>query len=97
MRSRYSAHCLLAIDYLWDTWAPAQRIRSSKQSIRDWACACEWLGLNILSTKEGSATDNQGIVEFKAHYRLDGENQTHHEISVFTKISEAWFYVDHQA
>lgn len=95
MRSRYSAHALLAIDYLWDTWAPEQRARSSKADIRQWAQSCEWLGLQILSTKQGQAPDQEGIVEFIAFFRQDGQLHQHHEVSFFRKVLGRWQYVDH--
>ena len=53
MRSRYSAHALLAIDYLWNTWHPEQHLHSSKSEIHQWASSCEWLALEILATQAG--------------------------------------------
>lgn len=102
MRSRYSAYVILAIDYLWETWSPEQRIHSSQADIRAWAESCEWLGLQILSTKQGQATDSLGIVEFIALFRQIGEVrqngklQQHHEVSQFKKVLGKWLYVDHQ-
>ncbi|HSX51439.1 MAG TPA: YchJ family metal-binding protein [Cellvibrio sp.] len=96
MRSRYSAHVFLAIDYLWETWSPEQRLRSSKADIRTWAESCEWLGLQILSTQKGGASDDTGIVEFIALFRQQGQMHQHHEVSQFKKVLGKWFYVDHQ-
>lgn len=95
MRSRYVAHALLAIDYLWDTWIPEQRLRSSKDDIRAWAESCDWLGLQILSTQQGRADDNEGIVEFIALFRQQGQLHQHHEASQFKKALGKWLYVDH--
>lgn len=95
MRSRYTAHVLLAIDYLWNTWSAEERIRSSKVDIQAWASSCEWLGLQILETKAGGAQDNQGIVSFIALFRQHGELQQHHEVSVFKKTLHGWLYVSH--
>lgn len=97
MRSRYTAHVISAIDYLWDTWHPAERLRSSKADIRAWAESCEWLGLNILRSEQGGPHDDQGIVEFVASFRHRGQMHQHHEISVFKKQDGIWLYVDHQA
>ena len=97
MRSRYTAHTLLAIDYLWDTWSPDQRLRSSKADIRAWAERCEWLGLQVLGTQDGGVTDDSGIVEFIALFRQQCQLQQHHEVSVFKKILGKWLYIDHQA
>lgn len=96
MRSRYSAHVLLAIDYLWDTWSPEERIRSSKEDVSAWACSCEWLGLQILETTAGKAQDNQGLVNFIAFFRQNGQLQQHHEVSIFRRVQQAWLYVGHQ-
>ena len=57
MRSRYSAHVLMAITYLWDSWSPARRTGSSPDAIADWAGSCEWLGLDILATDAGEPED----------------------------------------
>ncbi len=96
MRSRYSAHTLLAIDYLWETWSPEQRLRSSKADILAWAESCDWLGLQILATRQGGANDDTGIVEFIALFRQQGKMHQHHEVSQFKKILGKWLYVDHQ-
>ena len=96
MRSRYSAHALLAIDYLWATWNEEQRSRSSQADIRAWAQSCEWLGLQILATQQGGAQDTTGIVEFIAIFRQQGEVHQHHEVSQFKKVAGKWLYVDHQ-
>jgi SEC-C motif domain protein len=96
MRSRYTAHVLLAIDYLWNTWSPEERIRSSKVDIHAWASSCEWLGLKILETHAGGVHDNQGLVSFIALFRQHGEVQQHREISVFNKTLQGWLYVGHK-
>lgn len=96
MRSRYTAHKLLAIDYLWDTWSPEQRLRSSQADIRAWAESCEWLGLQIVSTRHGGPGDIKGIVEFIALFRQQGQVHQHHEVSQFKKESGKWLYIDHQ-
>jgi len=95
MRSRYSAHVLAAIDYLWDTWDSAQRSGSSPADILAWATSCEWRGLEILSTQAGTADDSEGIVTFIAHYQQQGIPHQHHEISRFKKLNKQWFYVSH--
>ena len=96
MRSRYSAHVIQAIDYLWRTWSPSERNRSSPAEIRVWAASCEWLGLHILSTQRGQAEDNWGIVEFIAHYRQQGQLHQHHEKSRFERSDQGWCYINHQ-
>jgi SEC-C motif domain protein len=97
MRSRYTAHVLLQIDYLWQTWSADQRQRSSPEQIYAWASGCEWLGLHILACEQGQPRDAQGEVSFIALFRQNGQLQQHHEKSLFRKLMGRWFYVDHQA
>ena len=97
MRSRYTAHLLLAIDYLWATWSPEQRLRSSQADIRAWAESCDWLGLQVIATRQGGASDDKGTVEFIALFRQQGQVHQHHEVSQFKKVLGKWFYVDHLA
>ena len=97
MRSRYTAHALVAVDYLWETWAPSQRVQSSKNDIREWAESCEWLKLEIISTVDGTENDNEGLVTFIASYSQDGKIYQHHEISLFKKIEGHWLYISHFA
>lgn len=96
MRSRYTAHVLLAIDYLWDTWCAQQRVHSSQSDIRQWADSCEWLHLKILATQAGAENDLDGLVTFEARYRQHGEERVHHEISLFKKSNAGWLYIGHQ-
>lgn len=95
MRSRYSAHVLAEINYLWETWSPRERCHSSKQDIAAWAKSCEWLGLQILATTAGKACDQHGLVDFIATFRQHGRTEQHHEISVFERVQQAWLYVGH--
>ncbi len=94
MRSRYTAHVLLAIDYLWQTWAAAGRANSSPEEVRAWAQSCEWLGLQIVTTHLGSEQDQEGIVSFIARFRQAGKTQEHREISRFVREQGLWRYLD---
>ncbi len=95
MRSRYTAHVLLAVDYLWKTSGPKQRANSTTTEILAWASSCEWLGLQIHSTTLGTEDDHEGSVVFTARYRQAGTLQHHHEISLFEKMEDAWLYIGH--
>lgn len=94
MRSRYTAHTLLAIDYLWDTWSPSVRRASSREEIRQWASRCQWLGLEILACEQGGLNDQTGTVTFCAHYRLAGQALQHLEQSRFQREDGLWRYLD---
>lgn len=95
MRSRYTAHALLQVNYLWHTWDSAQRARSSPEQILDWAKACDWLRLDILATQGGQSDDSEGTVSFAALYRQNGKLHQHQEVSLFRRLLGRWVYVDH--
>ncbi|MGR8933442.1 MAG: YchJ family protein [Gammaproteobacteria bacterium] len=88
MRSRFSAFVLQLEDYLLATWDKSNcptHIDFSKD-------AAEWQHLEIIDCKKGSVSDNKGVVEFKAYYRLNGEEYALHEISRFIKQQGRWLY-----
>ena len=89
MRSRYSAFVLLNAEYLRKTWHP-----DTAPPDLELDPAMEWRRLDILSTSRGGPLDNEGTVEFKAHYRRDGERGVHYEASRFVRENRRWYYVD---
>jgi SEC-C motif-containing protein len=89
MRSRYSAFVLLHADYLLKTWHP-----STRPSVLDFDPGMEWRRLDILSAERGGPLATEGAVEFKAHFRLDGERGVHHETSRFLRVDRRWYYLD---
>lgn len=95
MRSRYTAHVLQDIDYLWLTWSETSRNRTSKEAIKDWAQNCTWLGLDILACELGGVRDDTGTVTFSARYQLGQQTHQHLEKSLFRRESNQWRYIDH--
>lgn len=89
MRSRYSAFVVLDPGYLIRTWHPSTRPASM-----DLDPDVEWRRLDILGTSNGGPLDSDGIVEFAAHYRSDGERGVQREISRFVREGKRWYYVD---
>lgn len=90
MRSRFTAYAMHNGAYLLNTWEASTRpedIDFSKDT-------GEWTELNIIATKKGGSKDSKGIVEFKAHFTLDGEPRIMSEISRFIKKQGRWFYLD---
>lgn len=90
MRSRYCAYVLKNEAYLLRTWHPStvpQVLNIVDEDIK-------WLGLNVLGSQKGHASDAVGQVEFRADYQLDGKFGTLHECSRFVKEQGQWFYVD---
>jgi SEC-C motif-containing protein len=92
MRSRYSAFVLRDAAYLLRTWHPDTRPRELKLDP-----AMEWRRLDVVSTSRGGPLDSEGTVEFKAHFRHDGERGVHHETSRFLRVDRRWYYLDEAA
>jgi SEC-C motif domain protein len=92
MRSRYTAYVQENIDYLKETLTPAQQADFSAEDTRKWARESEWLGLEVRATEKGGAEDEQGKVEFAAHFNANGQKQTHYETALFEKVDGQWRY-----
>ncbi|MFH5878979.1 YchJ family protein [Arthrobacter sp. NA-172] len=92
MRSRYSAFVVLDADYLLRTWHP-----DTRPAGLDLDPDIQWRRLDILSTRRGGPLDDDGLVEFAAHYRSDGERGVQRETSRFLRIDRRWFYLDGEA
>ena len=97
MRSRYSAHVLLRVDYLVDTHDPDSRGAVDRAAVERWARESEWLDLEIVARQAGGAVDDRGVVEFKATYRHRGAILVHHERSRFRRHDGRWVYSDGDA
>ena len=87
MRSRYSAYALGLIDYLLATWHAS----SSPGELELYPT--KWLGLEV---RHAAATQDAGVVEFVARYRVDGRAHRLHETSRFVREAGAWYYIDGQ-
>ncbi|MFE6966053.1 YchJ family protein [Agromyces sp. NPDC057679] len=89
MRSRYTAFATGDADYLLATWHPSTRPTGLEldPSIR-------WYRLDVLRAERGGPLDRDGIVEFAAFYRHEGERGEQHEVSRFERTHEGWRYVD---
>ena len=90
MRSRFTAYAMHNDAYLLSTWDLASRPTAVDFS-KDTG---EWTRLEIVMLKKGMAKDHKGIVEFKAHFTVDGEQRVMNEISRFVKKQGQWFYQD---
>lgn len=85
MRSRYSAFAVSDEDYLLRTWHSAHRPASAGTDDSD-----RWLKLEILATENGGLLQNEGVVEFRAHYA----GGVVHERSRFVRENGQWVYVE---
>lgn len=88
MRSRFSAFAIPNGDYLMNTTLPAKRKFHTKEELHEWGEINQWIKLEIVNVP----TINK--VEFKAYYIDQDQNeQVHHELSVFQKMNDRWYYV----
>lgn len=94
MRSRYAAFTVADIDYIEKTTDPSTRSTFDRAGTLEWAKQSEWLGLDIVSTKDGGEDDQTGLVEFIAKFRIEGNDHAHHERSDFRKRDGQWYFVD---
>jgi len=94
MRSRYSAYVKGEIDYLVESHTPKGREEVDRELTEKWAKDSEWLGLTIASTEAGGPDDVEGMVEFIARFRAEGQERSHRERSRFEKLDGRWYYVD---
>lgn len=89
MRSRYSAFVVLDAGYLLRTWHPATRPAGLELDP-----AVLWRRLDIVSTRRGGPLDDEGTVEFAAHFRHEGERGVQRETSRFVRVDRRWYYLD---
>ena len=96
MRSRYSAFVKNKIKYIASTHVPGTKDFDAAEAAK-WAENSIWKGLEIVKTNLGQEEDKSGVVEFKAFYSDQKENDfIHHEIAKFKKQDDTWFYEDGQ-
>jgi SEC-C motif-containing protein len=94
MRSRYTAYAVGDIDYILGTHDP-DRVKDVDQANTEaWSKSAEWLGLEIVKTEAGEASDTQGTVEFVANYKIRGTKIAHRERATFRKHGSRWVFVD---
>lgn len=94
MRARYTAYATVNIDYLKQSLHPDERHDFDEKNAREWAQNSEWTGLEIKSVEGGGKDDREGKVEFIAHYRIKDHDLKHHEIGVFLKENDTWYFTD---
>ena len=88
MRSRFSAFAIPNGEYLMETTLPSKRKLHNSKDLQEWGEQNSWTKLEIVKTS------GKNLVEFKAHYNDEnGIPQTHHEISLFEKLNNRWYYV----
>ncbi|MDD4102469.1 MAG: YchJ family protein [Kiritimatiellae bacterium] len=94
MRSRYSAYAMGAVDYLFKTSGPKVRKEFDAENTKKWSESAEWTGIEILDEQGGSETDDLAVLEFIAHYSVNGTAFDHHESASFAKKNGEWIFMD---
>lgn len=90
MRSRYSAFVKGKFPYLARTMRGMAAEQFDMQAVMHDFGKIKWLKLEVLQTQ---THENSGIVEFKAHFKMQGQVHILHEVSQFEKLNNEWFYV----
>ena len=93
MRTRYTAFTKANVDYLIISHSAKTRPVKERKSIEKWARSVNWMGLTIIQTQAGEASDEIGYVEFKALYLENEKPQQIHEKSLFQRENGKWVYV----
>ena len=91
MRSRYSAYVKHEYEHLGRSLSAEQKKDFSAEETKRWSEQSEWLGLKILRAEKGGPSDQEGLVEFAARYRTQGEEQEHVETALFGREG-GWVY-----
>ena len=94
MRARYSAYAKGAVDFLINSVHSSQRAEDSRENIKQWSEEAEWTGMEVLRAEQGGLNDDEGVVEFVAHYNVQGKAQEHHEVSTFCREDGKWVFYD---
>jgi SEC-C motif-containing protein len=58
-----------------------------------WANSVKWTKLEIISKSTGGKDDQEGTVEFKAHFKEKGKKTFIHENSKFVRENGHWSYL----
>ncbi len=94
MRARYTAYATCNIDFLYNSSCKEIQEDFDAESSRRWAEGSTWTGMDILATEGGQENDDEGIVEFVAHYSVNGAEFKHHERSAFQRLDGEWKFID---
>ena len=93
MRSRYTAYAVGAGNHLFRTWHARTRPADVDPDDR-----VRWVGLDVLDCVAGGSDDDEGVVEFRAHWVSDDGGPVRrgevHERSRFVRRAGRWVYLD---
>lgn len=93
MRARYSAYARGDAAFLVRSSHPLLRSRLKAKDLQA-SFAIAWCGLEVVATAAGGPADREGMVHFRARYRLGDRDQVLEERSRFGRVDGAWVYRD---
>jgi SEC-C motif-containing protein len=96
MRARYTAYATHDIDFILSSHDPDTAGEVDRNNTETWSKSADWLGLEITATEAGQPTDEAGVVEFVASYKIRGVKIDHRERAIFKKHGPRWVFVDGQ-
>src|ERR1700733_9591341 len=94
MRARYTAYATGRIDFIEKSHAPETRADFDRKASEKWSKESKWHGLQVVFTKGGTEKDQDGIVNFIAHFETGGQHYEHREIATFRKEGSNWLFLD---
>lgn len=94
MKARYAAYVGAQMDFVFETTHPDHRQNYDHEGTKEWAESSEWLGLEIVETKQGGLEDESGEVEFIARFKEKGVPRQHHEKAEFKKDNGRWYFTE---
>ncbi len=96
LRARYTSHYLKKTAYILKTTHPDKRKPDDETSYKKWFRTANWTELKILDIQKGGLDDDEGQIEFVAHYTDQKGSDRHHELSTFKKVNGQWYFYDSQ-
>lgn len=94
MRSRYTAHVLKDMPHLLRTMrGRALKLFDEEKTHSEWFELNTWTRLEIIDAPAVTKHSREGVVEFKAYYMVNDQEQVLHERSKFMKENNQWFYI----
>ena len=94
MRARYTAYAIDNVDFLFASSGDAIRAEFDAAGAHKWARNSVWTGMEVLDVQGGGIDDNEGTVEFVAHYTVKHQPFSHHERSLFKRVEGEWRFID---
>jgi SEC-C motif-containing protein len=90
MRSRYSAFVVGDVDWIMDSHHPDTVGEIDRDEVAEWSRSADWAGLTIRETEAGGPDDAEGMVDFRARYKVQGRMVDHVERAHFERADGEW-------